>query len=76
MMTKIILALVVVGLPTWAIAQQSDKPKKPPTSRTLRQVKGNPCAAYGGGFMKLEGSNTCVKIGGSVSFEAGSSVRR
>ena len=28
---------------------------------------GNACAAYGAGFVKLAGSDTCVKIGGAVS---------
>lgn len=31
---------------------------------------------YGAGFVKIEGTNTCVKIGGSVSVESGGSVRR
>jgi hypothetical protein len=38
-------------------------------------VKGatstNSCAAYGAGFMKLEGSDTCVKIGGAIGIGAG-----
>ena len=31
----------------------------------------NPCAAYGPGFLKVEGSDTCVKVGGSVSIGVG-----
>ena len=31
------------------------------------------CAAYGAGFVKLAGTDTCVKVGGSVSI--GTSVR-
>ena len=42
----------------------------------LHPVRGNPCAMYGAGFIKIEGTNTCVKIGGSVSVESGGSVRR
>ncbi|MBU6461839.1 MAG: porin [Bradyrhizobium sp.] len=32
------------------------------------------CAAYGPGFVKVDGSDTCVKVGGSIS--AGVSGRR
>jgi hypothetical protein len=30
-------------------------------------ASGNSCAAFGPGFVKLEGSNSCVKIGGATS---------
>jgi len=76
-MRKIFLAVVVAVLPTWAVAQQSSQPpKKSPKSRTLHPVGGNPCAKYGAGFAKIEGSDTCVKLGGNVSVEAGGSARR
>ena len=42
-------------------------PVKPPTS-------ANSCAAYGAGFVKLAGSETCVKIGGAVSVGVGTST--
>ena len=29
------------------------------------------CAAFGAGFVKLEGSDTCVKLGGAVRAEFG-----
>lgn len=35
----------------------------------------NSCADYGSGFVRIEGSDTCVKIGGSISVGAGSGVR-
>jgi Porin subfamily len=41
-------------------------PAKPATS-------ANSCAAYGTGFVKLEGSDTCVKVGGAVSVDVGTS---
>jgi hypothetical protein len=31
----------------------------------------NPCAAFGAGFTRLPGSDTCVRIGGSLSVEGG-----
>jgi len=33
----------------------------------------NSCAAYGPGFVKVEGTDTCVKIGGAVSIGVGGS---
>jgi hypothetical protein len=52
---------------------------QPVTSDKLLPLKsngaGNPCAALGPGFAKVDGTDTCVKIGGSVSGEAGSRSR-
>jgi hypothetical protein len=79
LMRKIVLAVVVAVLPAWvAVAQQSNQPtKNQPKSKTLHPpVSGNPSAQYGPGFVKVAGSDMCVKIGGSVSIEAGGSARR
>jgi hypothetical protein len=38
-----------------------------------RATSDNSCAAYGAGFVKVEGTATCVKIGGAVSIGAGTS---
>jgi hypothetical protein len=35
---------------------------------------GNSCAAYGPGFAKVDGTDTCVKIGGAVSVGVGGKV--
>jgi hypothetical protein len=59
-----------------APAQQSrdQKPEKPAASIPLRpKAAANPCAEYGPGFVRVEGSATCVKIGGSVSVGVGGS---
>ncbi len=37
------------------------QPPRPP------RAAANPCAAYGPGFARVEGSDTCIKIGGGVS---------
>jgi hypothetical protein len=77
-MRNILLALVVIAvLPASMAAEQPriQKPDKPTASGRLLPLKGadssNSCAAYGPGFVKVDG--TCVKIGGAVSIEAGSS---
>jgi hypothetical protein len=43
-------------------------------------MKGAPsatsCAAYGPGFVKVEGSDTCMQIGGAVSIGVGGAIGR
>jgi hypothetical protein len=76
-MKKIVLAIVIATLPTWAAAQQTSRPPKQSKKvHTQQTVTGNPCAQYGVGFARVPGSNTCLKIGGSVGAEAGGSSRR
>jgi hypothetical protein len=67
-MTKLFVALAVL-LPISAVAEQS-KPPKPST--VLRPVKENSCAQYGPGFVRVADSDTCVKVGGSVRVDVGS----
>ncbi len=43
------------------------KSKKSEKARPV--VKTNPCVAYGPGFVQLPGTNTCVKVGGSIAVE-------
>lgn len=37
-------------------------------------TSGNPCAAFGPGFVRIEGTGTCVKIGGAIDVGVGTSV--
>jgi hypothetical protein len=68
----IVLAVLSVSA---APAQQSrdGKPEKRAKSLPLRPAKAaaNPCAEYGAGFVRIEGSSTCIKIGGSIGVGAG-----
>lgn len=34
------------------------------------RAQSNPCAAFGPGFQKMPGSDSCVKAGGAVRFDA------
>jgi hypothetical protein len=61
-MRKLILVLVL--LPTVAIAAEPQKKKAVP-------VVGNPCAQYGDGFVQVKGTNTCIKASGSVQIDVG-----
>jgi hypothetical protein len=74
-----IAALVLTGMTALAAEQTShQKPDKAVASGKLlplkRATSGNSCAAYGAGFVMVEGIGTCVKIGGAVSIGAGTSA--
>jgi hypothetical protein len=80
-MRNILLAIVVAALPASAAPAEQPgtlKLDQPATSGRQLPVKGaatgNACAGYGPGFVKVDGTGTCVKIGGAISIEAGSSV--
>jgi hypothetical protein len=70
-MKKITIAVVVALLPTMLAAD--GLPKKPTQAPPPRQTLRDPCAAYGPGFVKVEGSSTRVKVGGCISVAAGRS---
>jgi hypothetical protein len=80
-MRNTLLAIIVAGLlpASIALAEPSSRQKsdKPPASGRLLPLKaagaGNPCAAYGPGFVRVDGTETCVKIGGAVSIGIGGS---
>lgn len=73
-MRAVLLAMLILALPTAAAPAQPVKPHapdKPAPSDKVLPLKGtgsgNSCAAFGPGFVKVEGSDTCVKIGGGIS---------
>jgi hypothetical protein len=76
---RTIVPVIIVALlsASAAPAQQfrDGKPDKPAKSLPLRPAKAaaNPCAEYGAGFVRIEGSSTCIKVGGSLSVGAGAS---
>jgi hypothetical protein len=79
-MRNTLIAIIVAVLPTsLALAEQSrsHKPDKPINSGRLLPAReadaGNSCAAYGPGFVKVDGTETCVKIGGAVGIGVGAS---
>jgi hypothetical protein len=80
-----VLSLLVAALsvsPLMAQSPNSRTPSKPtratkdlPKDLPLKgTVTGNSCAAYGPGFVKLEGSDTCVQLGGSIGIGVGGST--
>lgn len=47
---------------------------KPAALPAPKQTRSNPCAEFGPGFVQVEGSSTCVRLGGSIGVGAG--IRR
>lgn len=74
-MQKILFAIAVAALlPSGASAEQPRLPKSgdAPKQMPLRSTgASNPCAQFGAGFVRVEGTQTCVKVGGAVSIGAG-----
>lgn len=89
-MRNILLATALVALLPASVAaadqprgqnsgKRADNPfDKPLAAGKHLPIKGagnrNSCAAYGAGFVKIDGTETCMKIGGAVSIGAGSSI--
>jgi hypothetical protein len=77
--TFLVIVAVALLAASTALAEQSSqrKPDKPAGTGKLLPLKGaaagNSCAAFGPGFVKVDGTETCVKIGGAVSIGVGSS---
>jgi hypothetical protein len=75
-MRTILLAIVCAALPAFgASAEQPRLPKSDTTPSKQLPMKGaaaaNACAQFGAGFVRVEGTQTCVKVGGAVSVGAG-----
>jgi hypothetical protein len=83
------LKLIVPSMALWLCAVSTagagssgdfsvlSKPLPPAKSTSRAGVStANPCASFGPNFKRIEGTDTCVKIGGAVSVEAGSSFGR
>lgn len=77
-MRNILLIFVAATLPVSIAVADPLIPQKP--TRTAIGGKplavkpnraSNACAAYGPGFVKVEGSDTCVRLGGSVGVGVG-----
>ena len=76
-MRTFLLATVIAVLSGSAVLADPANRTKPdyatPVDRLPRATRaaGNPCAAFGPGFVKVEGTDTCVKVGGAFSVDVG-----
>ena len=74
----VISALISVALPVLAFGAepkggQPSKKTADPKAQTNATTQAKACAEYGEGFRQVEGTSTCVKIGGYVRFQTGRS---
>ncbi len=78
MRNLLIIAALVCASSAFAESSRPLKLDTPAGTDKHATVKGkassNSCATYGAGFVKVEGTDTCVQVGGSISVGAG--VRR
>lgn len=79
-MRNLLLVIALVAAPPVSSAvagqpqtQKSGKPSAPDRQLRPKAGAGNSCAAFGPGFLKAPGTDTCVKIGGGVDIGVGGS---
>ena len=80
-MRNVVLLIAMTALwPVSPAAAEQPRPQRSDKSgSSFRQLplKGaatdRTCAAYGAGFVRVDGTQTCVKIGGAVSIGVGGS---
>jgi hypothetical protein len=78
------MSLAIVATLVAISSAAAEPPLRPKPDRTphadktlpLQGTKSNSCAAYGPGFVKVEGTGSCVKIGGGIGIGVGVSSRR
>jgi len=77
-MLKSLLVMIALALPSLAAAaeqlrlQKTDKAASSGKSLPVKRPRSaNACAEYGAGFVRIEGTSTCIKIGGAVGIGAG-----
>jgi hypothetical protein len=77
-MRKSLLVMMIVTLNSVAVAAEQPRLQKADRATTSgkllplkRSNSANACAEHGAGFVKIEGTNTCMQIGGAVSVGAG-----
>jgi hypothetical protein len=69
----ILSATVAIAQPTSSmLTGPRDQPRKEAPATKSRAAKS--CAEYGPGFIRIEGSDSCVRVGGAISVGVGSRV--
>jgi hypothetical protein len=82
MRLTVILAALLFAPLSQANAQSFDakalrgKPEVPPAKPGQRAGGMKACPEYGAGFYRIDGSSTCVRVGGSIGTDVGGSTLR
>ncbi|MDP1867186.1 MAG: porin [Bradyrhizobium sp.] len=75
----LLIAITALWPASSAAAEQPRPQKSDKSGSTVQQLPlkragaERSCAAYGAGFVRVDGTPTCVKIGGAVSIGVGGS---
>jgi Porin subfamily len=81
-MKQIVLSALFAALAiSTASAQQVEQQSREQQGKSWRaekadHAKEDSCAQYGAGFAKVPGTDTCMKVGGSISVDSGGTMRR
>ena len=59
--------------PTSNLADSKSKPTASSGAVVQKSAPAKSCSEYGPGFIRVEGSTSCMRIGGAVSIGAGAS---
>jgi hypothetical protein len=70
----VIVTVASAGSPGSSLLSPTAAGASRPVTRPKSPV--NPCASYGANFVRLEGTDTCVKVGGAVRVETGAASGR
>jgi hypothetical protein len=70
-MRIVAVGLLIAVIPLQAFAAASKKPVATKQSMTPAPRKPDPCKQYGAGFVQVEGTSTCIRVGGSVGIGGG-----
>ncbi|PYF05404.1 hypothetical protein BJ122_101143 [Rhodopseudomonas faecalis] len=67
------LAMLCVVAASAALAEPQRPPprERPAQQQPQRPAASNPCAVFGPGFVRMAGSDTCIKLGGATSIGGG-----
>ncbi|MBV9531285.1 MAG: hypothetical protein JO283_09490 [Bradyrhizobium sp.] len=79
-MPSFFLAMIIAVLSASAVLADPANRTKLDDAKPLERLSpaksaGDRCAAFGPGFVKVEGTGTCVKVGGALSVGVGGSAR-
>ncbi len=70
LMTATALGAADVSAQTLTNPDPKPAPSLPARAKSQVEEHVQPCPAYGAGFVRLPGSDACIKIGGGVRVEA------
>lgn len=76
LLTLLLAPLVPAHAQSWDAKALGKKPEAPIAKPKDRAGGMKACPEYGAGFYRLAGSDTCVRIGGGVSSDVGTSGMR